>query len=468
MIVGIVVGVLVVGVLGAGAAYAALSRDRVLPGVSLAGESEVWSNPDEAVARLAERVNSQPVTITRGERRVSDTAAHLGVTLDVEATREALTRDNDSWTSRLRALFSSREVQPVIMVDERELADGVQSVLAEGLTGPVEPVVAFNAETSAFETTPGEDGEGVDVPALAKKLGECAVSFDCATVTAEVAKLPPSISAEVAEGLRARAQRMVELDLRVGDGGDGYAPDVATKASWLVLPDDPQSDPTVKVDEVAKWVTARAEEAKVEPAAGLLNVAPDGTVRAVVREGRVGRTVKNADAVAQAIAASMARSEPVTSDFEFNETKLPDEKRDIDPAALNLRYPAARGEKWIDVDINGRTATAYEGGQVVRANIPIVPGNIGTDTVRGTFKIYLKYRSQDMGCSAGWSYCIHGVPWVMYFHGSYALHGAPWRSKIEEFGPGSVGGSHGCVNLPVEIAQWMYDWAPIGTVVVTH
>ena len=25
--------------------------------------------------------------------------------------------------------------------------------------------------------------------------------------------------------------------------------------------------------------------------------------------------------------------------------------------------------------------------------------------------------------------------------------------------------SHGCVNLPMDVAAWMYEWAPIGTLV---
>ena len=28
--------------------------------------------------------------------------------------------------------------------------------------------------------------------------------------------------------------------------------------------------------------------------------------------------------------------------------------------------------------------------------------------------------------------------------------------------------SHGCVNLPVPVAKWVYDFAPIGTPVVTR
>ena len=70
-----------------------------------------------------------------------------------------------------------------------------------------------------------------------------------------------------------------------------------------------------------------------------------------------------------------------------------------------------------------------------------------------------------MGCTAGWDDCSKDVPWVTYFTGSYALHGAPWRNS---FGWSGEGGSHGCVNMPVSEAKWVYDWAPVGTTVVSH
>ena len=54
------------------------------------------------------------------------------------------------------------------------------------------------------------------------------------------------------------------------------------------------------------------------------------------------------------------------------------------------------------------------------------------------------------------------VSWVAFIHGGYALHGAYWRSTF------GYSGSHGCINLPVATAQQVFEWAPIGTTVVTH
>jgi lipoprotein-anchoring transpeptidase ErfK/SrfK len=50
----------------------------------------------------------------------------------------------------------------------------------------------------------------------------------------------------------------------------------------------------------------------------------------------------------------------------------------------------------------------------------------------------------------------------MYFYSGYALHGAYWHNN---FGHPM---SHGCVNLPVDVSKWMFEWAPIGTMVVSH
>jgi lipoprotein-anchoring transpeptidase ErfK/SrfK len=42
------------------------------------------------------------------------------------------------------------------------------------------------------------------------------------------------------------------------------------------------------------------------------------------------------------------------------------------------------------------------------------------------------------------------------------LHGTYWHHN---FGQPM---SHGCVNLPTDAAQWIYDWAPIGTTIQIH
>jgi lipoprotein-anchoring transpeptidase ErfK/SrfK len=50
----------------------------------------------------------------------------------------------------------------------------------------------------------------------------------------------------------------------------------------------------------------------------------------------------------------------------------------------------------------------------------------------------------------------------MYFYKGYGLHGTYWHSN---FGTPM---SHGCVNLTIPDAQWLYNWASVGTLVNIH
>ncbi|HEY0739493.1 MAG TPA: L,D-transpeptidase [Herpetosiphonaceae bacterium] len=137
------------------------------------------------------------------------------------------------------------------------------------------------------------------------------------------------------------------------------------------------------------------------------------------------------------------------------------------PTAKPAAPPAPRapaGGKVIDVDISRQQLVAFENGQVV-FTAPVATGKDGFNTPTGTYSIYAKLASQTMrGSLGGESWVVPNVPHVMYINGSVALHGTYWHNM---FGTG-VRMSHGCVNLPLDAAAWLYGWAPMGTTVVVH
>ncbi len=118
----------------------------------------------------------------------------------------------------------------------------------------------------------------------------------------------------------------------------------------------------------------------------------------------------------------------------------------------------ASGEKWIDINLSAQRVTAYQGQTAVYSAIAST-GTWRTPTVVGTYRIYAKYRYTGM---SGPGYNLPNVPHTMYFYRGYAIHGAYWHNN---FGTPM---SHGCVNLSLPDAEWFYNWAPMGTRVVTH
>jgi lipoprotein-anchoring transpeptidase ErfK/SrfK len=111
--------------------------------------------------------------------------------------------------------------------------------------------------------------------------------------------------------------------------------------------------------------------------------------------------------------------------------------------------------RWIDIDLSLQSLTAYEGDTPVRTTL-VSTGLVNTPTPEGQFRIWVKFRYDDM---EGPGYYLADVPYVMYFHKGYGLHGVFWHGN---FGHPM---SHGCVNLPTPEAEWLFNWADVGTLV---
>ena len=191
---------------------------------------------------------------------------------------------------------------------------------------------------------------------------------------------------------------------------------------------------------------------------------------------RMGDTVGLAPVAAQAAALIGVDLAPIQDDGfpEFSE-------RLFDTASNPFPQgdPDASGRKWIEVNISQETLWAYQGNTVVMSTL-VSTGLPPNNTERGTFHIRMKFEKQtmsgfengtgevvgfgDSAQPAGTSFWeVKDVPNVMYVNtDAEALHGAYWHNN---FGHPM---SHGCINLPLPVAAWMFGWAPLGTMVWVH
>lgn len=115
-------------------------------------------------------------------------------------------------------------------------------------------------------------------------------------------------------------------------------------------------------------------------------------------------------------------------------------------------------KRWIEVDLSEQYLVAWDGKNQIFTAV-ISTGKAKTPTYPGVYTIQRKYPFDRM---RGADYDVPNVPNVLYFDRGYALHGADWHNN---FGTPM---SHGCVNLPLGNAEWLFDWAKIGTPVVIH
>ncbi|MGL5859838.1 MAG: L,D-transpeptidase family protein [Phycicoccus sp.] len=461
-------GVAVPLVLGStGAAYAVHYQQRALPGSTVSGISVAGMTRAEVADLVRARAAATTVTVRTESGTRTDRLADLGVTVDTDATVDAVFAPNGSWSSYATSLVSARDVDVVVRTDAARMDAVVAELVEQVARPPRDASVRLAPGKTSFVVTPAAPGRTVSSASLADVAATAAADLTSATTTVAFVDAAPVVSTAAAQRVADQANALVARNVTVSDGeGDGRAASARTKASWVGIPDTNgvPGAPTVDAAKVRAWVRAVAEDAEVEPDNGLRYVDSAGTVRAVKDEPEDGRTASNTDALARAATAALAAGRPYAGRLEFAAVKARWKERRIATGAERLAYPAAAGEKWIDVDLGRHTMTAYVGATVVRGPIRMVDGSAEKPTATGTFEVYHKRSLMTMrGNNAdGTRYETPNVPWSSFFHRGFALHGAPWRTSF------GYSASHGCINLPVDVAKWVYDFASIGTTVTVH
>ena len=457
---------LLLGVVGAGGyAYAAHYDGRAVPGTTVAGTDVSGKSREQVVAAIENRAKSAKVDIS-GDVTASASLADLGTTVDAQATADAVMARGDSLGEKLQALVSKGEVPVVTTTNTTTVSSYATSLIPEDRAKARNATVVLSEDGTTFSTTSASNGASLDVNALEQAAQKAATSLGSSSVSLTMTDAAPKVSDDEAQKVADKANNWVSQDVTITLDEDSYTAENTDKASWIKVTNSAESAPTIAVDsaKVSQWVQAQAEEAKVEPVTGQRNVNASGKVVSTPTEAKDGKTVNNADTVAKSITESFGSDKAYTGTFETTAVKAEWKERTIAAGAENLPYQAAPGEKWVDLNLSNKTVTAYEGATVVHGPVSIVDGAAETPTVTGTYKVYLQYESQTMrGENAdGSPYVAEDVPWVSYFYSGYAFHGAGWRSSF------GYSGSHGCVNMPVSEAQWIYNWADTNTVVQSH
>jgi hypothetical protein len=113
---------------------------------------------------------------------------------------------------------------------------------------------------------------------------------------------------------------------------------------------------------------------------------------------------------------------------------------------------------WVAVDLYEQTLVAYEDDTPFFATL-VASGLPHHETHEGLFKVWARMSQDSMSGATGApsAYALQFVPWVMYFDESISLHGTYWHDLF------GYRQSHGCVNLTISDAKFLFDWMAKGT-----
>lgn len=142
--------------------------------------------------------------------------------------------------------------------------------------------------------------------------------------------------------------------------------------------------------------------------------------------------------------------------FEGENPKVPDFINSRGVAILGAANP---DERWIEIDLSEQKLKAWNGNSLF-LETAIASGLPWWPTPTGEFRVWIKLRYTGMeGGEGRYYYNLPNVPFVMFFENDqipgwrgFGLHGTYWHNSF------GTPRSHGCVNLPTDIAERLFYW----------
>jgi lipoprotein-anchoring transpeptidase ErfK/SrfK len=420
-----------------------LSLILIAPGTAVAGVPVGGLTVGAAADALQTRLAETTVEIETPDGIASVTGADLGATVDARALAEAAFAAHPMWNV---TQWNSAPLDADVAIDEVQAEDALRSAAGAAYVDPVDATVAFDAASAAYVTTPAVEGEGLDLPAVRSALEEAFTSgTGTARLDGSVVPVEAAVTTTKADAAVGRLNGLLDtVGFYIGD--ERTVPvDRAVAASWLTV-SNADGDVTHTADPAAIQAT-------VDTLAPLVDRAPvnatvvtnsSGETLKALTEGVTGRSLGDTSGIADAFATQLT-----AGDAAFRLT------------VQETAFQTTSLYRHIDVNLSSQRAVLYENDQVVQS-WAVSSGLPGTATPTGNFEVFAHVTMQNMGCGPTSAYCTKDVPWVTYFAPDVGFHGAYWHNN---FGNPM---SHGCVNMPVSQAKFVFDWAPNGTEVAVH
>ena len=329
-----------------------------------------------------------------------------------------------------------------VTLDADAADHALRAAVPASFADPTDATVVFDEASAAYVATPAEDGTGISVDELTSAFSDAVnksqTSFE---FSGEPTMVPPPITDdEAAASVEQLNGMLAGIGFYVGEERTvPVAPAVA--AGWLTV-DAVEGELQITADaaQIQTVVDTLAESVNRAPVAAKTIVDSGGAVLRTEVEGVTGRELGDTSGVASGFAEALQNGDAA---YPLTVSETPFETTAVARSLI--------------VDISDQRTYLIENGNTVRSWL-VSTGLPGTDTDLGHFRVRAHVRIQDMrGSNAdGSKYVTEDVPWVTYFNGDEAFHGTYWHNN---FGNRM---SHGCVNMPIDVARQVYELAPTG------
>lgn len=454
-----VVPVVVVG--AAAAVYlggVAVFSNVFMPQTRLNGQDVSLAPAEQAAEQAEGPLSSYTFRVTGDGIDATFGADEAGLARDGEAmARQALSAQN-AWAWPVE-LAGSRDltVECPVTADASKLEDLLAKAAQEAAsTDAGEKDVSFDEATGTYSLSEAALAAHVDAAAAA------------AHVAGQLADMPDEVvlgdeSLSGGSGLR---EAVTTLNSYVGatqtltlGGNEAATVDATRIAGWLSLADD--SSVSLDEDAIAEWCHGELSDQLDSVGTERTYTRPDG--KQVTVSGGIYGWCIDGGALAEQLAGAIRSGAAGTIEVPCTSSAVT-----VNPGGQDW------GSRYIDVDRTEQHARFYgdDGSIIWEADIVTGQPNKGYDTPAGVWSITSREHGDinlrgPVGDDGEPEWDSHVQYWMGVVGSRVGFHNAPWRSQ---FG-GSIYtwyGSHGCINLSMEMADALYNVIQVGDVCIVH
>lgn len=434
---------------------------KIYPGVSVAGIPVGGLTRFQAQELLAGKVSGYKVRLQVGDKPFTITPQELGTHYDLNTTvDQAFAVGRDQWFLPLALTTpNTDDVSYAYQVNQHAKQAFINSIVTATGQAPVDAAVVI--QNGVPSAQPDKNGVAVSASDV-----ENAIDHEISNVSGQPISLKPKVqyarirTADVSPAV-AQTKVLLAVPVTINYQGQSFKPTPADMSGWIAYdktaPDQPAGlVPKPSQDGIKFYLQSVAGHINKNPVNRKIRV--ENGVSSETQAGQDGIQLDQ-DSLAGQIAAAISSKQPLTVDAPTKPVPFKTEYNRV----ISLDYG-----KYIEINLSQQHLWVYQDHNVIYES-PVTSGATGAGfgTVTGLFSIQAKQTNRNLnGYAIGYNYNVFVQYW-MPFYGNYGLHDASWRSSFggQDFWRG---GSHGCVNLPLATAAFLFDWSDVGTPVWIH
>ena len=464
--VGITCGVILALIAVAYVAGVVYFSGRVWPHTEVKGEDISLQRSGALTQTLQDMSDALSVRVSGQGVDFSLTSADAGLTLNVDAAARAILADVHAWQWPVQVLVPHDESDVLATsFDTASIEQSVESALASynaQATDPVDAFVTYDAASGSYIVNPGSLGTKLDPDAVATAVVD-ALRQDRAQVTLTSRELVQQATAADDAALASSVQAAnayLRCNLALTLNGTAMATlDSSVVKDWVTFGED--GSVWLDDDKLMAWVDAL--EAKIDDVGSTRTYTrPDGKV-VTVTGGTYG-WITDGDGIESIVRYAVDNGSTGTEEIPLKQSAAT-----FNPGGQDW------GKRYVDVDLTEQHARFYDADGSIIWETDIISGATFDDreTPTGVYTLNNKAMNQTL---IGKNDPTTGEPiyktpvtyWMPFIGNSVGLHDASWQSAFGGTLYQTEAGSHGCINLPPDMAEELYSLIQVGDVVVTH